>query len=449
MSLPDDGAPTLLFLHFLGGSADTWRQVEDALSDRFASQRLDLPGFGDAAEADGYSVAAMADWVAARVMTKRWVLVGHSMGAKVALLLARRAEDGDPLLAGLCGLVLAAGSPPGPEPMEDDKRAEMLSWFKGDAVLSRAEADSFVRANIASALRDEAHEGAVADVLRMARPAWRAWLTNGSREDLRGTVGVVRMPALVLAGAEDAALGPAAQHELMVPHLADGRVEIVDGTAHLLPLEDPQRVAALIASHVTSLTESSAGCRDDRITTRTREALQRRGQPDDLSYQPRVLEDGLLDVLRAVVERVIPQRRSAIDLAARIDAMLAEGAGDGWRFALLPPDPEAYRCALRTLDARARAVHAASFADLTEAAQDAQLQAVAECRLGASGVEGQLDPAAMGLWFQELRADATRLFMSHPATLAAMGCDALETGGDAELTGFVPYRAVDAVGAIS
>ena len=449
MSLPDDGAPTLLFLHFLGGSADTWRQVEEALSDRFASQRLDLPGFGDAAEADGYSVAAMADWVAARVTTKHWVLVGHSMGAKVALLLARRAEDGDPLLAGLCGLVLAAGSPPGPEPMEDDKRAEMLSWFNGDAVLSRAEADSFVRANIASALGHEAHEGAVADVLRMARPAWRAWLTSGSREDLRGTVGVVRMPALVLAGAEDAALGPAAQHELMVPHLADGRVEIVDGTAHLLPLEDPQRVAALIASHVMSLAESSAECRDDRITTRTREALQRRGQPDDLSYQPRVLEDGLLDVLRAVVDRVIPQRRSAIDLAARIDAMLAQGAGDGWRFALLPPDPEAYRCALRTLDARARAVHAASFADLTEAAQDAQLQVVAECRRGASGVEGQLDPAAMGLWFQELRADATRLFMSHPATLAAMGCDALETGGDAELTGFEPYRAVDAVGAIS
>ncbi len=451
MAMPDRLVPTLVFLHFLGGSARTWHQVEEALSDRFACLRLDLPGFGEAAGADGYSVAAMADRVSARVAAvapERWVLVGHSMGAKVALLLARRGEDGDPSLSGLCGLVLAAGSPPGPEPMEDDKRAEMLGWFGGDADLSRAEADGFVQANVARALVDEAREGAVADVLRMARPAWRAWLTDGSREDLRNAVGVVRMPALVLAGAEDAALGPAVQHALMVPHLANGRVEILDGCAHLLPLEDPQQVAVLIAVHVASLAEDFEGRHDDRMTTRTRQALQRRGQPDDPGYRPRVLEDDLLGVLRAVVNRVIPQQRTAIDLAARIDAMLAEGNGDGWRFAALPPDAEAYRCGLRTLDARARTIHARPFAELTEATQDSLLQGVVECKLGLEeSAAGQLDPAAMALWFQEMRADATRLFMSHPATLAVMGCDALVTGGDAELVGFVPYRAVDTVGA--
>ncbi len=451
MVLPNFALPTLVFLHFLGGSADTWRQVEEALMGRFACLRLDLPGFGDAAEADGYSMAAMADRVSAQASAATsgwWVLVGHSMGAKVGLLLARRAEDGDPALTGLCGLVLAAGSPPGPEPMEDNKRAEMLGWFGGDADLSRTEADGFVHANVARALGNETHEGAVADLLRMARPAWRAWLTDGSRENLRDTVGVVRMPTLVLAGAEDSALGLLAQRRLMMPHLANARLEIVDGTAHLLPLEDPQRVAALINAHVDSLAEKTGSRHDDRMTTRAREALQRRGQPDDRAYQPRVLEDRLFGVLRAVVDRVIPQQRTTIDLSARIDAMLAQGDGDGWRFAALPPDAEAYRSALRTLDATARTIHARPFAELTEAAQDSLLQAMAECQPGVEeNAAGRLDPAAMGLWFQEVRADATRLFMSHPATLAVMGCDALATGGDEELVGFVPYRAVDSVGA--
>ncbi len=444
--------PALVFLHFLGGSVETWGPVEQRLRDAHACLRLDLPGFGGQAGSAGASVAAMADQVAAHIAAaglSRWVLVGHSMGAKVALLMARRAEDGAPSLSGLCGLVLVAGSPPAPEPMTDGKRQEMLGWFEGDEHSSRAEADGFIRANVAAPLDETAHGGAVDDVLRASIPAWRAWLNQGSREDLSGEVGVLRLPTLVVSGAEDEALGPNAQARLMVPHLARARFETIDGAGHLLPLEVPERVAELIRRHVGAI---ASGPAPDRMTTRTRTALRERGAADDPDYQPQALSAPLQAVLRAMTAQIIPQHGTRIDLAARIDAMLHQGGGDGWRFATLPADAEAYRAGLATLDRMAVAAHGRGFAALDASGQAAVLRAVAApagiapVEPAAGTADDGLDGAAMTRWFEEVRADAVRLFMAHPETLARLGCDAPATGGNAELTGFTPYRAVDADG---
>ncbi|WP_158744083.1 alpha/beta fold hydrolase, partial [Acidisphaera sp. L21] len=107
-----DSRPVLICLHFLGGSARTWDDVARGLGSSADCICLDLPGFGDAAATPGYTVAAMADDVAAKIRALRpaqWWIAGHSMGAKIALVLARRAQDGELGLAGLMGLVLIAG----------------------------------------------------------------------------------------------------------------------------------------------------------------------------------------------------------------------------------------------------------------------------------------------------------------------------------------------------
>ncbi len=84
----------------------------------------------------------------------------------------------------------------------------------------------------------------------MDRDAWVAWLDRGSREDWAGRVGVLRTPALILAGSKDAALGPDAQRRHMAPHFAHHRIEVLEGAGHLLPLERPAEVARLIAEHL-------------------------------------------------------------------------------------------------------------------------------------------------------------------------------------------------------
>jgi pimeloyl-ACP methyl ester carboxylesterase len=237
---------TVFLLHALGGSARSFDLVRARLPG-VETVALDLPGFGGAVDADRFAVADMAAGVIAAVAERapeRWMLVGHSMGGKVAAAVARAAADGD-APAGLAGLVLLAASPPAPEPMAERRRADMLGWVAAGPIGDR-DARAFVDANTAQALPTPLRATAAADVRRSSRRAWAAWLEHGSREDWRARVGVLPYPALIVAGAADGDLGEDAQRRLNVPHYADARVEAVAGAAHLLPLEAPDAVAATI-----------------------------------------------------------------------------------------------------------------------------------------------------------------------------------------------------------
>jgi pimeloyl-ACP methyl ester carboxylesterase len=77
-SLPID----LFCLYYLGGSAREWAGVAKRLAPDTRCIGIDLPGFGDAADVESYTVSAMADHVAARIRTIapiRFALAGHSV----------------------------------------------------------------------------------------------------------------------------------------------------------------------------------------------------------------------------------------------------------------------------------------------------------------------------------------------------------------------------------
>ena len=422
--------PSLVCLHCLGGSARGWEPLLARLAHRFDGLAIDLPGFGDAGAATGYSVAEMAEHAAARVRAaapKRWLLAGHSMGAKVATALARRAEDGEAGLAGLVGIVLLAGSPPAPEPMDAARRQEMLGWCDGTAEQRRAQAETFVAANLGAALAPAPHRRATEDVLRAAPAAWRAWLTGGSREDWSARIGVLHTPTLIVAGGADRDLGAEAQLRLVLPHFSRARVETLDGAGHLLPMERPEALAALIAAHADGAAAEPgpayrALIHSGRVSRRTRDALLGRLAPEAAAS---VLHPGQLATLRALLARVLPQPAAGeIDLAARIDARLAAGAGDGWRFDVLPPDASAYRAGLATLAG-------AGFEAMDAAAQEALLARAMAGDLAAA----PLDTARLALWLADVRADAVRAWLPHPATLARLGYSGIGYGGDRDAPG--------------
>lgn len=247
--MPDDAdAPLLVLLPFLGATARQWDGVASRLAGAFRCLPLDLPGFGDAARDTRHTVAGMADAAEAAVRAAspaRWFLAGHSMGGKVAAVVARRCEDGG--VGDLAGLALLAASPPCPEPMDEAQRDAMASWFAGDAASRRGEARRYVEANAGGPLDPSVLECAALDVARGSRAAWVAWLRHGSREDWAERVGLLRTPTLVVAGRGDPALGPDTQRRLVLPHLAQARLEVIEGAGHLLPLERPEAVAGLIA----------------------------------------------------------------------------------------------------------------------------------------------------------------------------------------------------------
>ena len=404
--------PTLFLLHALGMSGREWELVMERLGETFDCIALDLPGFGGAADNPRRTVEEMADWLADAIRSRNpanWMIAGHSMGGKLATLVAARARDGEHGLSGLVGVVLVAASPPAPEPIDEARRAEMIEWWRGGPIQSE-NAAKFVDANTAAKLDGPLRDQAIAVVCRSAPDAWIAWLERGSREDWTEFAGQIAVPALIVAGAQDGDLGVEAQHRLNAPHYTDHRVETVAGAAHLIPYEQPAALAHAIEAHwhrcaPRALPDAFARTlASERVSRRTRAAmLARISPPTDQCF-----DQDQRKTLAALVECVLPGAGG--DMPVRIEAALANGESDGWRFADLPPDITAWRQSLDALS---------GFADLATDKRQARLEAIA-----------QGDDRALSRWFEDMRAEAVRIWLSLPHTMARIGWDGFANGGD-------------------
>ncbi len=199
-----------------------------------------MRGFGESeALATGYAVADYADDIAALIGAlgvEHFVLVGHSMGGKIALALAARQP------AGLASLILLAPSPPTPEPIEDAERQRLLGSHS-----RRPEAEETVRRITARPLPGPLFAQAVEDSLKSSQPAWSAWLQNGSREDISAQMSRIVVPVLVAAGADDPVLPTELFQREVVARLPVASLEILPGSGHLSPLEVSASVAKLIS----------------------------------------------------------------------------------------------------------------------------------------------------------------------------------------------------------
>ncbi|MGC3955549.1 MAG: alpha/beta fold hydrolase [Propionicimonas sp.] len=93
------GRPRFAFLHGLFGRGRNWSGIAGALAERgYSSVLFDLPNHGASDWTDEFSYQQMADAVAAEIEQRlgsaaRLILVGHSMGGKVAMLLALRRPE--------------------------------------------------------------------------------------------------------------------------------------------------------------------------------------------------------------------------------------------------------------------------------------------------------------------------------------------------------------------
>ncbi len=155
----------------------------------------------------------------------------------------------------------------------------------------------------------------------------------------------------------------------------------------------------------------------DAVTPPTRQALERRYRTT--APAPKFFSAGQIALLRAAAARLVPQnnRDEPVDLAAEIDTRLAEGSGNGWRFAALPADDQTYALGLRGLEESAVELHGASFVMLAGEQQDDVLRCVQ-----AGSAPGEtwrtLDAPR---FFEELLADLAEAYYAHPLAQEEIG----------------------------
>ncbi len=234
-----EGKVAFVFLHYFGGSSHTWQKVIVELSPQFRCIAIDLPGFGDSqGEFTVLSVNFCADRVISVIemlQLEKYVLVGHSMGGKIALAVASRQ------LPGLLSLILIAPSPPTPEPMDDKARAALIKAF-GD----RSALEKLANSITAKPLPKQDIEDVVADNLRVSKVSWTWWAELGSREDISSQMSGIQFPVFIISGEKDPNFSTAFLHKEMSDYFPSASFAEVTDTGHLLPVEKPFAVAKLI-----------------------------------------------------------------------------------------------------------------------------------------------------------------------------------------------------------
>jgi len=236
--------PTLVFLHIWGGSHRTFAPVIARLASGCAVVSYDHRGWGAARDLPGpYGISELADdalAVIAGLGLGRYVLVGHSMGGKVAQLAASRRPEG------LAALALIAPAPP--RPAVDAKAAEALTHaFDSRETVS----DALEHMLTAQPLPPDLREQMINDGLAGNREAQLAWPLGGITMDITAATRAIEVPVHVLAGGQDRVDPPESLEANLLPFIPGARMTVVEGTGHLSPLEVPE----LIAKELDQLTE--------------------------------------------------------------------------------------------------------------------------------------------------------------------------------------------------
>ncbi len=250
VNVTGSGAPALVFMHYWGGTHRTWKSVAGVLEKRFQVVTYDMRGWGrSSAAADGdYSLRALANEAMAlidRLGITSYVLVGHSMGGKIAQLIASRHPTG------LVGLVLVAPATPTPSLMpEEAKQQQLHAYDNRETVLQTI---NFLSSHTPS---PETVDQIVEDSLSGAPGAKLAWPNDGMVEDISAAAAQIQVPTILIAAELDN-LDSIEQHRReVIARIPGATLEIIPGSGHLLPIDEPVRTAEVIRHFVEQVVTS-------------------------------------------------------------------------------------------------------------------------------------------------------------------------------------------------
>lgn len=160
----------------------------------------------------------------------------------------------------------------------------------------------------------------------------------------------------------------------------------------------------------------------------TRQVVDRRLA---IPREPRFFSSTEWQILNAVCDRIMPQPkdRPPVPLAAYVDQKITDGLLDGYRYAQLPPQGEAWQRGLAALEQSANEAHGCSFHDLPSERQDALLKRMQQGELVGDGWGGM--PCKL-FFNHRVIPDIIHAYYAHPTAWNEIGF-----GGPASPRGYV------------
>lgn len=252
---PTPDRPTLIFLHYWGGSANTWSHLLNLLSPSHPALALDFRGWGSSkgpADPAAYTITHLATDVETLLQThyshlEKFILVGLSMGAKVAQAIAGRGH----LDRQLAALILLSPAPLTPLELPPPAREQQIhaydNWTNA----------KFVARNVLLADPEKLPvallKQTIGDMLRGNEYARAAWPAYAMREDLGDFSKKINVPVLVVAAALDVVEPLQRVQKEICARIHGARLRVVEGSGHLSPLEKAGDVAGHILEFLRTL----------------------------------------------------------------------------------------------------------------------------------------------------------------------------------------------------
>lgn len=240
------GAPLVVLGPSLGTSTILWDDVVPLLADEYRVAAWDLPGHGAGPVVrEAFSVADLADAVAAAVPDDTFLYAGVSLGAAAGLQLALR--HGGRLRG---AAILASGARLGDPASWADRAAQARAQSTSSLIIASAQR-WFAPGSMA---RRPDLSGRLLHVLQDADDESYARCCEAlAGYDVRASLGGITVPVLAAWGAFDA-VAPEEKSLEIVRGVVDGRAERIDDAGHLPPAEQPEAVAALLRAFFAPIT---------------------------------------------------------------------------------------------------------------------------------------------------------------------------------------------------
>jgi pimeloyl-ACP methyl ester carboxylesterase len=234
------GAPVVL-LHPFPFTRNVWGGLADTLAARHRVLAVDARGFGESPLRGGYTLADLADDVAALLDERgvdRATLLGMSMGGYTALAFAARHRER------LEALILADTRAAADSPEARAGRGKAIETIQRDG------AEAYLNGSLARLFSANAPPAILAQARARAekRPASLIAGIEALRDrpDRSGELDAIRCPTLVVCGDGDQ-VTPPAEMQLLAKAIPNATFQLITGTGHIAHLEAPDAFERVVA----------------------------------------------------------------------------------------------------------------------------------------------------------------------------------------------------------